>query len=99
MLESGEAEAVGDRHEAWFLSTAERAEPQLRGRDQLTWGERLKADHDNLRAALSWSAQGAEPLLGLRLATALRFFWYAHGHLREGRDRKSRCRCGRRASI
>jgi tetratricopeptide (TPR) repeat protein len=51
------------------------------------WMDLLEQDHDNLRAALTWSAQGAAPLPGLRIATALLSFWFMHGYLREGRDR------------
>jgi predicted ATPase len=53
----------------------------------MPWMDRLERDLDNLRAALTWSAQGDAAVPGLRLATALLFFWYMRGHLREGRDR------------
>jgi tetratricopeptide (TPR) repeat protein len=78
---------VRARHLAFCLELAKAAEPRLDGPDQTLWLDRLERDHDNLRAALAWSAQGAEPVLGLRLATALLFFWFLHGHVREGRER------------
>jgi hypothetical protein len=39
---------------------------------------------------LNWSATSHQPLPGLHLATTLRYFWYMHGHHREGRERLAR---------
>jgi tetratricopeptide (TPR) repeat protein len=55
LLESGEAEAVRDRHLAFYLPLAEDAACHLRGPGQLAALERLDTEHDNLRAALDWS--------------------------------------------
>jgi predicted ATPase/class 3 adenylate cyclase len=83
--ESGEAEEIKHSHAAYFLALAEEAEPKLKGHEQLEWLERLEAEHDNFRAALSWSLGGGDAELGLRLASALWWFWYVRGHLSEGR--------------
>jgi hypothetical protein len=40
---------------------AEVAAPALRGRDQRTWHQRLKREHDDLRAALRWFLDQAGP--------------------------------------
>lgn len=82
---SGQAAQMRDRHLALFLSEADRIEPHLHGPEQATWADRLEREHGNLRAALSWAATSRQPQLGLRLATSLRYFWYMHGHHREGR--------------
>jgi predicted ATPase/class 3 adenylate cyclase/Tfp pilus assembly protein PilF len=82
---SGEAEQIKRVHAEYFLAVAEEAEPRLRGAAQLEWRERLEAEHDNLRAALSWSLGGRDADLGLRLAGMLSWFWIVGGHLSEGR--------------
>ncbi|MGZ8692597.1 MAG: tetratricopeptide repeat protein, partial [Gaiellaceae bacterium] len=82
---SGEAEGVRRRHAAYFLALAEEAQPELDAGDMATWLVRLELDHDNLRAALArFSVQGS-PELELRLAIALKNFWWVRGHLSEGR--------------
>jgi len=82
---SGDAGEVRSRHATWFLALAEVAEPHLKGRGQEAWLERLEAEHDNFRAALSWALERGEVELGLRLGGALGEFWYLSGHLGEGR--------------
>jgi predicted ATPase len=84
LAEAGEAEATRVRHCALFLALARRAEPELTGRDQLAWLDRLHAEQDELRAALDWSTGGGDPRSGLRLAAALQFFWHLRGSLVEG---------------
>jgi len=85
LLESGEADAVRNRHLVWFLQVAEQAEPELVGAQQTAWLARLEAEHDNLRAAMEWSLNGGDPEAGLRLASAVWRFWFIHGYLSEGR--------------
>ena len=83
--ESGEAEAVRRPHAEHYLGVAEEAEPELKGAHQLEWFAQLEAEHDNLRAALSWALRHEEAELGLGLAGALWWFWLVRGHLSEGR--------------
>lgn len=76
---AGEQTAARHAHAAYFLALAEcnptPDQPQL---------DRLARNLDNLRAALRhWIDAGAHE--AVRLAAALKEFWYAHGHLREGR--------------
>jgi predicted ATPase len=81
--ESGEAEAVRERHARFFLVLAEAAEPELLGARQAEWLIRLEEEHDNLRSALRWSIEHA-PETALRLAGAIWRLWDRHGHLTEG---------------
>jgi DNA-binding CsgD family transcriptional regulator/tetratricopeptide (TPR) repeat protein len=83
--EGGEAEEVQRRHASLFVALAEYAEPRLRGPEDVVWLEHLETEHDNMRAALSWSLERGEAELGLRLAGALWTLWEAHGHYSEGR--------------
>src|SRR6266540_301263 len=90
LLEAGEEAAVRKRHRGWFVELVERAEPKLEGPEQAAWLERLETEHDNLRAALTWSQTDPSGLeAGLRLAGPMCWFWVVRGHLREGRERLS----------
>jgi predicted ATPase/class 3 adenylate cyclase len=85
LRERADAETTHRRHARYFLSLAEESEPRLGGPEQVAWFERLETENDNLRAALTWAIEHREAELGLRLAQALRPFWYARGHYVEGR--------------
>jgi predicted ATPase/DNA-binding SARP family transcriptional activator len=54
LTERGEAPATRLAHATYFLELAERAEPELRGPDQVAWLDRLEDEQANLRAALAW---------------------------------------------
>ena len=86
LLESGEEEALRERHRDFFAQLAEEAEPQLTGAEQRVWLERLETEHDNLRAALERSRSAEQRAeTGLRIAGAIWRFWYVRGHFTEGR--------------
>jgi predicted ATPase/DNA-binding CsgD family transcriptional regulator len=82
---TGEAQAVSDRHAAYYTRLAEQAEPELTGARQGDWIERLDAEHANLRAALGWSLTAGHSEQGLRLAAMLALFWAMRGYLSEAR--------------
>ena len=86
LLEVGDAALWQERHLDYFLRLAEDSETQLTGGDQRAWLDRFEIEHENLRAALAWSAANdATASSGLRLAGALTRFWYMRGHFGEGR--------------
>jgi len=80
LLESGESATVWDRHLAFYVEFAERAELMLQGRGQKTWVERLESERDNLRAAFRRSDSEGRTDVGLRLAAALVRFWIIRGY-------------------
>ncbi|MQY04164.1 BTAD domain-containing putative transcriptional regulator [Actinomadura macrotermitis] len=81
LAEAGEYAAVRDRHRAYYLDLAERAEPHLFGGDQERWLTVLDAESANLRAALD----GAPAAEALRLANALTWYWFLRGRWTEAR--------------
>src|SRR5215211_2626477 len=83
--QSPEAEEIKRIHAQYFLILAEEADPELRGPDQLEWLERLEAEHDNMRAALSWALERKEAEVALRLGGALWWYWSTRGYDGEGR--------------
>jgi predicted ATPase/class 3 adenylate cyclase len=83
--QSGEAEQIKRVHAEYFLTLAEEAHPELKGANQLEWLERLEAEHDNMRAALSWALERKEVEVTLRLGGALWSFWSVRGYHSEGR--------------
>jgi predicted ATPase/class 3 adenylate cyclase len=82
---SGEAAATGRRHAELFAGLFDQADPLPHGPQQRQWLDCLDADVDNLRAALGWAVDTA-PVVALRLAAGLFWFWSFRGHLSEGRE-------------
>ena len=84
--ESGDLERLRRRHAAYFLELAQEEERASRGPLQRVWLDRLETEHDNIRAALSWSltSQG-DTEMGLQLTGALSHFWYVREHHSEAR--------------
>src|SRR5205085_1794014 len=53
---------------------------------QADWMDRLESDHDNFRAALSWSRSEAGSIeQGFQLISAIWRFWQVRGFIAEGR--------------
>ena len=54
---SGEREEIRRAHANYYVALAERAEPKLCSAERENWVHRLEREHDNIRAALSWSVE------------------------------------------
>src|SRR5256885_12952345 len=83
LFRSDFADAVRDRHAAYFEALAEDA-CRERGEREKDCLDRLESEHDNLRAALD-RLRASTPERFLRLAGALGWFWHLHSHFAEGR--------------
>ena len=82
---SADADAIRDRHAAFFEALAERAYAQRSHHEKESLDD-LTREHGNLRAALD-HLHVAEPRRMLRLAGALGWFWHVRSHYSEGRSR------------
>jgi tetratricopeptide (TPR) repeat protein len=83
--ESGETQSVRREHARWCVGLAEEAEAGSNGSSPAESLDHIEADYGNLRAALRWTLACGDTGVGLRLGGALWWFWYARGHLTEGR--------------
>ena len=85
LMASGEMVAVGTAHAAYFLGVAATAREEIEGPGRLAAHDRLRADVENLRAALEWALGAGDAETAQRLASELARFWVNHGDLSEGR--------------
>ena len=70
-----------------MVALAEQAAPHLELADAASWLDRLQEEHDNLRAALAWSAVREDDGHVLpRLGGSLWRFWWMRGYFAEGRQ-------------
>lgn len=85
--QTGEVEALRDRHLAYFINLAEKTSLRpFQNRWPNQW-KLLKSDQDNLRAALGWALADEHSDRvedGLKLVGALSDYWTQFGQNREG---------------
>ena len=85
--EAGEAAALADRHGRYVLDLAESAPPYVPEARLGDWYERIDADLDNIRVALTWASRQPAPELLARFAASLWPYWHEYMHVEEGRNR------------
>ena len=89
LAERGDGEAVRRRHAGFYLRARGGGRAALLGPQQLRWLERLDAERDNIRAALTWAAESGE--VGDRLADRRRALaLLADARVPDGRARAPR---------
>lgn len=88
LFDSGEVEAVHQKHGEWFLAAANHAEAEyLSGQNDISVLNKFENDHENFRAALDWLLATEQFEDYARLASALGVFWFELGYYQEGRHR------------
>ncbi|MFF5211463.1 ATP-binding protein [Streptosporangium sp. NPDC000396] len=84
LAEAGEEERLREDHADHFIAFAQRADAELRGRDQLVWLPRVTAENDEMQAALRWAIDAGHSGRALRLVAGLWWYWVLRGLRLEG---------------
>jgi predicted ATPase/class 3 adenylate cyclase/DNA-binding CsgD family transcriptional regulator len=83
LAESGEADAVRERHRDHYTAMAAMLDAPART-DYERRVEQAAEEMDNLRAAFVWSLEAGDVGRALELATSLQPLWFTRGCIREG---------------
>jgi predicted ATPase len=81
---AGEREEIRRAHATYFLELAESAEPYSRRAEQLVWLRRLRADHDNINAAIRGAIAAGDAQTAVRLVATVGWYWWLGGQKAEG---------------
>jgi predicted ATPase/class 3 adenylate cyclase len=82
--ESSQADEFRRRHAAFFRELATEAGHNIRGPHEVTWWERIDAELDNLRQAMTWAVEAGEGDLALTIAGGFWRFWWFKSRWSEG---------------
>jgi predicted ATPase/class 3 adenylate cyclase len=86
----GEVAATRSAHAQFFVEQLEAMAPRLTGPEQVRWLNRIEADHDNVRAAITGLEERGDADTAMRLCSAIWRFCIVRGHMREGRSMMER---------
>ena len=86
LQQSDEAGIIRQRHAAYFLALAERAEAKQNTIERDAWLDRLEAEHGNLHSALEWALEQEDAEIALGLCGSLLPFWQFRYYSNLGRD-------------
>jgi predicted ATPase len=81
---SSETTHVRAAFERFLIDLAAKAEDGMRGSEQIHWLDKLKEEHNNIRAALRNAVDRGDGDVALNLAPTLWEFWRIRGYLVEG---------------
>lgn len=79
LLDSGEVSALRDRHLDYFLQFGDEAYTDLLSPRVVEWRRRVRADEDNVRAAVEWGLDN-RPEAALQLSGDLAVYWSRLGY-------------------
>lgn len=86
LVARNEQAATGAAHCNHFFALAKAANRESQGAGQAEWTQRLETELDNVRAAIALAlAGGVDPVIAVKLAVALTWFWILRGYSTEGR--------------
>jgi tetratricopeptide (TPR) repeat protein len=75
-LNAGDSAKLRDQHLDYYLDLLQRAQPHLRGSQQIEWLARLDAEYDNIRLALEWAlSQEGRWRDALNISACLNNYW------------------------
>jgi predicted ATPase/DNA-binding CsgD family transcriptional regulator len=83
---SGDLVSARQRHLEFYLGIAEEAARLIRSAGVIPAVDMLETEHDNMRGALGWAIEHELTDIGLRLGTAMHWFWWAQNYFQEGRQ-------------
>ena len=83
---SDEASLIAQRHAAWFLALAERAEAKQDTIERDVWLDRLEVDHGNLHSALAWALAQEDAEIAVSLCGSLLPLWQFRYYANLGRE-------------
>src|SRR5215212_1260081 len=83
---SSEARTIRQRHAAYFLALAERAEAKQNTIERDAWLDRLEAEHGNLHSALEWALEQEDAEIAVGLCGSLLPLWQFRYYSNLGRD-------------
>jgi predicted ATPase/DNA-binding CsgD family transcriptional regulator len=86
LQQSAEASIIHQRHAAYFLALAERADAEQNTAERDAWLDRLEAELGNLHSALAWALEQGDAETALGLAGSLLPFWQFRFHSSDGRE-------------
>jgi predicted ATPase/DNA-binding CsgD family transcriptional regulator len=84
--QSGEASVIRQRHAAYFLALAERAEAKQNTIERDAWLDRLEAEQGNLHSGLEWAVARGDAEIALGLCGSLLPLWQFRYYSNLGRD-------------
>jgi predicted ATPase/class 3 adenylate cyclase/Tfp pilus assembly protein PilF len=86
LKEANESSVFSEKHLSYFTEFAEKSEPELYGSKMQEALIKLNEDKGNLDNALNYSIESSNIETGLRLASAMGYFWQVLGNFSEGRS-------------